>query len=330
MQATQPKTWPAVEDVFKNAGVSFEQKEWFYLCEIKGIEFYYSPQTGKWRVKGKRAWKKSSSAQDFLHQAFKYTPPQTSSQESSSKSSKGKEEKKQNNQKSKSKSKQKTERKTSDVDEIREEFQDRFDYYLKIKRERNYKIGWIWHKLIEEFVPTQREICWLCVIFDYAPYWAVHQIRDFYVPVLPKIVLTIIEFNRNIWLQEFETRWGQREWQQTDNGDPHGGSRQRRARQQQEQYKQHSRQHQEQYKQHYRQQQQQQQQQNGTNPNQVYAFLYRRHLQILKITFPFTKAELKRAYRKMALETHPDSGGTSEAFRAVNSAYEILLKHISR
>ncbi|MGF1488190.1 MAG: DnaJ domain-containing protein [Prochloraceae cyanobacterium] len=304
MQATQPKTWPAVENILKNAGVSFEQKEWFYLCKIKGIEFYYSPQTGKWRVKGKRAWKKSNSVQDFLNKAFKYTPPKPSSQDRSSKSRQEKQEKKQNNQKSKSKSKKKTERKTSDVDEIREELKDRFDYYLKIKRKRNYKIGWIWHKLIEEFVPTRREICWLCVVFDYAPYWAVHRIRDFYVPFLPKVILTIIEFNRDIWLEEFETRWGQREWQQTD----------KRDRQQQEQYKQNYR----------------QQQENGTNTNQVYAFLYRRYLQILKITFPFTKAELKRAYRKMALETHPDSGGTSEAFRAVNSAYEVLLKHISR
>ena len=175
---------------------------------------------------------------------------------------------------------------------------------MKIKRERNYKIGWIWHKLIEEFVPTQREICWLCVVFDYAPYWAVHRIKDFYVPVSPRIVLTIIELNRDIWIQEFETKWGQREWQQTDD----------RSRQQQEQYKQHYR---------------QQQQENGTNANHVYAFVYRRHLLILKITFPFTKQELKSAYRRRALETHPDSGGTSEAFREVNTAYEVLSQHIS-
>jgi len=31
--------------------------------------------------------------------------------------------------------------------------------------------------------------------------------------------------------------------------------------------------------------------------------------------------DIKRAYRKRALETHPDRGGTDEAFRAVQQAY---------
>jgi molecular chaperone DnaJ len=52
---------------------------------------------------------------------------------------------------------------------------------------------------------------------------------------------------------------------------------------------------------------------------------YQSYLNILKISFPFTKVELKRAYRAMALLTHPDTGGSAEAFRQVNSAYQFLL-----
>ena len=39
-----------------------------------------------------------------------------------------------------------------------------------------------------------------------------------------------------------------------------------------------------------------------------------------------TLLEIKRAYRLRALETHPDRGGSDEAFRAVQSAYESALK----
>lgn len=40
-----------------------------------------------------------------------------------------------------------------------------------------------------------------------------------------------------------------------------------------------------------------------------------------------TVAELKKAYRKKALETHPDKpGGSAEAFRTLTEAYELLMK----
>lgn len=39
-----------------------------------------------------------------------------------------------------------------------------------------------------------------------------------------------------------------------------------------------------------------------------------------------TLTEIKRAYRVRALATHPDRGGSADAFRALHSAYEAALK----
>jgi hypothetical protein len=38
-----------------------------------------------------------------------------------------------------------------------------------------------------------------------------------------------------------------------------------------------------------------------------------------------TSAEIKRAYRKRALETHPDQGGDADSFRQVHRAYQKLI-----
>lgn len=46
---------------------------------------------------------------------------------------------------------------------------------------------------------------------------------------------------------------------------------------------------------------------------------------ILGVTAKATDAEIKRAFRKRALETHPDHGGDAEAFRAVRNAYEKAM-----
>ncbi len=48
--------------------------------------------------------------------------------------------------------------------------------------------------------------------------------------------------------------------------------------------------------------------------------------QTLGLSPQATLADIKRAYRLRALETHPDRGGSDEAFRAVQSAYESALK----
>jgi hypothetical protein len=41
-------------------------------------------------------------------------------------------------------------------------------------------------------------------------------------------------------------------------------------------------------------------------------------------------AQVKRAYRQRALETHPDRGGEEQAFLAVQRAYEQLCERIAR
>jgi hypothetical protein len=43
-----------------------------------------------------------------------------------------------------------------------------------------------------------------------------------------------------------------------------------------------------------------------------------------------TSAEVKRAFQRRALETHPDQGGDAEAFRTVQRAYQTLIERIER
>jgi len=51
---------------------------------------------------------------------------------------------------------------------------------------------------------------------------------------------------------------------------------------------------------------------------------------VLGVAPPLTAAELKRAFRARALETHPDRGGTAEAFRDLQRAYEDAQRRIAR
>jgi hypothetical protein len=46
----------------------------------------------------------------------------------------------------------------------------------------------------------------------------------------------------------------------------------------------------------------------------------------LGVSTKATELEIRRAYRLRALETHPDRGGTDEAFREVRAAYEEALR----
>ena len=313
------KNWVNIEYIFREQGVFFELKSWCYLCLIQGRRFYYSPNTGKWRMKGKRTWQTSQSPEDFIAQAKAYSPPNYQSkhqktQQETSKKQKKKKKQKQTKQKTyysyqstysdyHSSSSNHHQQETEEVEGIRPEFLRLFEKYLQEQRENDYKIGWIWYKLKEEFLPSPLEICWLSVVFDYSPYWAVYKTEELYGAADRTTILLQIKLHQQEWLDYFQKRWGIKEEHQ-----------QRQNYQERQQY----------------QRQQYQRQQKARSSHQRHAsgqtFVHQTYLKILGLTFPFTLQELKRAYRKRALETHPDSGGTAEAFRSVHTAYQTLAK----
>lgn len=52
--------------------------------------------------------------------------------------------------------------------------------------------------------------------------------------------------------------------------------------------------------------------------------------QVLGVTRDVTEAELKAAYRRRALETHPDHGGDEATFRRVLHAYEEAKRRLRK
>jgi hypothetical protein len=52
--------------------------------------------------------------------------------------------------------------------------------------------------------------------------------------------------------------------------------------------------------------------------------------EILGTTSAASASDLKRAFHKRALATHPDQGGDAEAFRDVQRAYKDALKRVAR
>ncbi|MEL4896694.1 DEAD/DEAH box helicase [Crocosphaera sp. Alani8] len=68
-----------IEEFFKSSNIPFESRGLFYLCQIDERYFYYSHQTGKWRLKGERVWSKSENLTGFLQQARHYSQTQTPS-----------------------------------------------------------------------------------------------------------------------------------------------------------------------------------------------------------------------------------------------------------
>jgi hypothetical protein len=49
----------------------------------------------------------------------------------------------------------------------------------------------------------------------------------------------------------------------------------------------------------------------------------------LGLARPFTEAQAKKAFRKLAKVHHPDAGGPTDAFQRLQSAYEPALKAAS-
>lgn len=54
------------------------------------------------------------------------------------------------------------------------------------------------------------------------------------------------------------------------------------------------------------------------------------YYEILKVSENATKEEIKQAYRKLALENHPDKGGNEEEFKKISLAYEVLSEDNKR
>ena len=266
----------------------------------------------KWRIKGTRVGHTSQTPEDLIAQAKVYSPPDSPSTKTQSPPQET-QQKTSNKQKKKTRptqTKQKTyysyqsstseyhassshqhQQGTEDVEEIREQFLSIFEKYLLQQREDGYKISWIWYKLKEEFIPSPLEICWLSVVFRYSPYWSVFKTEELYGKADRTTIFHLITTHQQEWLDYFQTRWGIKEEKQ---------QRQQNRRQHKTKG---SRQH------HF--------------TGQI--FVHHTYLQILGLTFPFTLQELKSAYRRRAIETHPDNGGTAEAFRSVHTAYQTLL-----
>ena len=66
----------AIEEFFQHSNIPFESRGLFYLCQIDERYFYYSYQTGKWRLKGNRVWLTSENLTDFIQQTRHYSPTQ--------------------------------------------------------------------------------------------------------------------------------------------------------------------------------------------------------------------------------------------------------------
>jgi len=56
----------------------------------------------------------------------------------------------------------------------------------------------------------------------------------------------------------------------------------------------------------------------------------KKYYEILNINENATKSEIRKAYIKLARETHPDKGGNEEEFKKVNKAYEVLIDENKR
>lgn len=304
------KTWIEIEKVFQNAGIIYQQKDWLFLCQIDAAEFYYSPQKQKWRLKQTKAWQFSDSVENFITEAREYLQAK---QEASSKKSqesthnKTKTSSKRNSRKTKKQKKTKKSSKTKNSrqtrwdkeqtkDIVRPEFLELFDEKFKLGIERSYKAAWIWNSLLKTYQLTPSEICWLCTVFNYKPGWAYHQTKQKYPSLNYHDILATIACNRSDWLDCFNQRWDFASYE--------------KARREYEEERQNDWNRQKYY--------------HSRTQTDHHANRYQSYLDILQIKLPFSFGELKSAYRKQALITHPDTGGTPENFRRVHDAFQIL------
>ena len=52
-------------------------------------------------------------------------------------------------------------------------------------------------------------------------------------------------------------------------------------------------------------------------------------LQVLELSWPCSRADVRRAYRRLALQRHPDRGGTDASFHALTQAYNAALREVA-
>ena len=308
------KRWRNVEKAFIDAGIKYQQKEWLFLCEIESGWFYYSPQSGKWRVKRTRAWQPSNSVEDFIVGAKEYLqrskePKQSAKsnreqapRQKSSRKKKSKKTRKTKKTQTNSSNRQQNQRnhqgdRTELRDEVRPEFLELFDEKIRICNERNYKPAWVWKVLLNEYLLTPKEICWLCVVYEYSPGWTFHQAKDQYPELSYREIVVLIANNKSQWLSYFTHRW-----KFASNKEEKQHYHQQRQREREAQ------------KRDYR----------SSSQSNYRGNRYQNQLDLLALKFPFNRQELKIAYRKKAFKAHPDTGGTTEAFRQVHAAFEIL------
>ena len=56
----------------------------------------------------------------------------------------------------------------------------------------------------------------------------------------------------------------------------------------------------------------------------------RDYYEILEISKTSSKEEIKKAYKKLALQYHPDKGGDAEKFKELSEAYAVLTDDVKR
>ena len=307
------KTWLDIEKIFQSAQIEYQQRNWLFLCKIDGAEFYYSPQKQKWRLKETRAWQFTDSAQSFVAEAKEYlqVKKEAESKKSHQKSTNNRTTSSKRNTrqtKQQKKTKKTTEKanstknnrqtkwdKKQTADVVRTEFLELFAEKFKLGIERGYKPAWIWNSLINDYLLTPSEVCWLCTVFDYKPGWAYHKLKYQYPSITYQDILATIFLYKDDWLDYFNRRW---DFSTYD-----------RAKQD--------------YEEKWREDWNRQRHYHSTTQTER-APGYQVYLDILQISYPFSKQELKSAYRKQAMATHPDTGGTPESFRRVHDAFQML------
>lgn len=52
-------------------------------------------------------------------------------------------------------------------------------------------------------------------------------------------------------------------------------------------------------------------------------------LSVLELSWPCSAADVRRAYRRLALQRHPDRGGTNESFHALTQARDEALRELA-